>query len=410
MTRLSQRLSKRAALFGFVGAMASAASVWAVYNPQQLPDPSRRWSVSVSAREGYDDNVFTSQTDRQGSITTLVEPQLLVNFPQEQTFFGMRYTYDMTYYWNKRSNQSLDQSHSLDLLLSHRFSPRLALDINDSLRRGLEPELVDLSTGVPLIQRQNGDYWYNTLSCSLTYNLSRRWLISLSQDWQRWAYDDAAAAQVNDLNSYNTVASAIYSVSPSTSLGINYQYGLTAYADPGPGDVRDFESHSLYLSLSHQFNPQLSLQLAGGATEGLFSDHHDISPYATASLSYNYAPGSTIAAGFGYTLTSSSVGEYRASDTLSLSAQVAHRITPKCQATLNGAYVLSTLKNLNPTIPTDLPAETTQTSWRLGVGLSYNFTRWLAADVNYSHDRVNSNISNWAFERNRVNAGLRLTY
>lgn len=395
----------RFAALGLGLIVMSAVVAEAVYNPTQLPDPSRRWSVSVAAREGYDDNSNTSSDNKQGSATTLIEPQLLVNFPQDQTFLGLRYAYDMVYY-SRRVGDDIDQSHSVDLLLSHRFNPRLVLDINETMRRGVEPELVDNA----VIQRQKGDYWYNSLSAGLTYNISRRWLAKLTQGWGMWAYDNAGVASYSDRNDLQTSAAAIYSLNPSTALGLNYQFGTTMYKDSGPGDVRNFESHSVFLSLSHQFNPKLAVQVAGGGTIGVFSDREDASPYASVGVSYSYAPGSSVSANLGYALTSSDVGLYRSSDTLGLNAQINHRITRKFRASLSSALVLYSYNNLDPAVSSIYPADVNEEAWRLGAGLTYEFTRWFSADVNYAYERVSSDLVGRDYDRNRVNAGIRLTY
>lgn len=385
--------------------LLAATTARAVYQPSQLPDPSRRWSVSLSAREGYDDNINGSPGIRKGSATTTVEPRLYLNIPLDQTFFGLRYTYGMTYY-SSRTDGEVDQNHVMDLILSHRFTPRLTLDINDSMRRGLSPSLVETEGGFPVLRRENGDFWFNYLSAGLTYNVSRRWLASLNQSWETWAYDEA---QENDRNTYSTMASAVYTLDPVSTLGLSCRFSLVDYDEPGPNDERNSTAETLFLTYTHLFSPQLSFSAAGGFTVIQFaSSGGNISPYGSSSISYTYAPGSTASLSLGYSFSSSDNAGYRTSQSLSLSGQISHRVSSRCQATMGIGFSNSRYSDLATGYIGD--SSITDNALRLSASASYQFYRWLYADFVYSFEQYWPNDSASSYNRNRVSAGLRLTY
>lgn len=393
------------ALVAWLGATGVAR---AIYDPYQLPDPSRRWSVNVSLREGYDDNVFTTANNKRDSLTTAVEPQLLVNVPLEQTFFGLRYTYGATYYVN-RPGDEIDQSHSADLLFSHTFSTRLTLDMQDSIRRGLSPELVEIHSGVPLITRQRGNYLYNNLGGTLSYALHRRWTLTISGTWLRWRYDDPGNAFVNDQDSYRTTVGAVYAIDPLTSVGISYQYGKVDYANPATSAVRNSDSNSGFLTFVRRFNPKLSLRVSGGMELREFVDHTtQTSPSASSSISYNYAPESAVSVGFYYQIQTTEVGTYRSTDSASLYGSINHRITPKLRASGSVAYSISTYQN--PTPGSGAIPGLEEDSFRIGLGLTYSFERWLSGDLGYTYDQVQSDFASREFTRNQVTLGVRFIY
>lgn len=363
--------------------------------------------MNVSLREGYDDNVNTTSANKQGAATTAIEPQLLVNIPLETTSFGLRYTYGATYYSTQRS--TIDQSHSAELAFSHTFTSRLDLGVRDNVVRGLQPELVQLTTGVPVITRIRGDYLYNSLNGTLSYALSQRWMLSLGGTWQLWRYDDPAISIANDLDAYQATLGAAYAINPRTTLGVNYQYGRVNYVNTGTGRARNSDSNTGFLSLVQRFSPKLSLQVNGGYELRDFDDGtSENAPSVSASLSYNYATRSAVTAGFSYQLSTTEVAAYRATEAASLFGQINHAFTPKFNASANVAYSLFTFRS--PTPGSLLQPGLEETGFQVGLTLTYEFRRWLSADLRYTYNQVTSDLGGRSFDRNQVSMGLRLAY
>jgi hypothetical protein len=167
-----------------------APRVWALYEPEKLPNPTRRWALTVGFLSEYDDNIDTSSTNQQGGVRSHVSAVLQANIPREQTFFRMRYAYDVAYtpdrpsvnvitmmgsviHTNRVAQDKLEQAHIFDALLSHTFSPRLVLNLNDSLRRAVEPALVGTETAQPVELQRRGDYTFNGANMNLSYSVGR---------------------------------------------------------------------------------------------------------------------------------------------------------------------------------------------------------------------------------------------
>jgi predicted porin len=395
---------------GVAGLTLLGATARAVYLPSQLPDPSRRWSISVALQEGYNDNTSNSSDHRRGSSYTRFEPKLYLNYPMDQTFLGLRYTYQLYHFPNRVDSGQVDQNHILDLLYSHRFTPRLTLDVNDSLRRGIAPELTSTIGGVERIERSRGDYWFNALSGGLTYSASHRWTLALSQAWETWRYDEKDIADGSDHDGFTTSASATYTLDPVSSVGLNARYSCALYRKPGDKHERNSQSEAVFLSYTHLFTPVLGLNLAGGASFNEFGDdHHSTSPYFSLSLSYTYLPDCTLSFIAGYSFYDTDVTGYRSSDSLSLSAQLAHRLSRKCRVTLSAAYIRSQYGNRTEEIIGG-PSDPADNAVRVGLSASYGFTRWLSLDMSYAYERVWSDFDNRDYWRNSVGAGLRVTF
>ena len=386
----------------------------AVFVPTQLADPSRRWSVSASVMGGWNDNIWTrpdGAPDKKSSATTTLEPHLYIYLPSDQSFFALRYTYDGIYYWDRGGGDPWDHTHIVDLTASHRFNTRLQLDVTDSFRRGLSPELADMVNNVPFIRQQQGDYFYNNLNANLSYILTRLWTLTVGMTWDYWSYDLAASGDSLDRNIYTPNIGLLYTLSPSTTLGATLRVGVVDYKNPGLNNNKNSTSETAFLSLTHMFNPQLTGQVSGGAGFTTFGDDHETaSPYFNANLTYRYIQNGTVSIGTSYFLYTSDQFGYRSSDTLANYLQVNQGITGKLFANLNIAYVHSEYGNLEPSLAGLSPASTKDDAWRIGLGATYNFTRWISFDANYSFDTVSADISGHAYERNRFWAGLRVTY
>jgi hypothetical protein len=132
-------------------------------------------------------------------------------------------------------------------------------------------------------------------------------------------------------------------------------------------------------------------------------------PYVRASLRYLYAPESFVEGGFTYDLTSTDIVAQNGpnvttgADTASLYGSVTHRITPKLFANLLGQIQHSTYNNGSYDGDVDL-------FYVVGVNLEYRFTRNFLANIGYNWDKLDSDIPDRTFDRNRVYIGVTASY
>jgi hypothetical protein len=387
---------------------AVAHSGWELSPPG---DTTRNWSATLAADVGYTDNVRTTERNPVSSFSESVAPQLRVNLPMERTTVGLRYSYALTHF-DGSEYQHDEQNHTLDLLLTHTFNPRLVLNVSESLRRGILPELVQQVGGQPIITQRRGDYTFDAVHADLNYTLARRWTIAVNADWDVWQYDDKQYADPYDRNDYGAGISALYTVDARTVAGLNYRYLMLDYAHSGTGEERNWDSHTMYVSLSERLNPQLSAQLNGGGQLALFGDGSSMfAPWAGASVIYNYGPDSSVSGGFSHSLMATEVGLYRSSESSSVFVRLDHRVTTRLRVNAEAAYILSSIGNkTSDPAAALLPSSQDYDAWRLSLGMTYGFTTWLSATLNYIYDELNSNIAGYKYNRNTITAGLRLIY
>jgi hypothetical protein len=415
---------RRQWVWGAVALLAWPAASFAELRLTAPGDPTRQWNVSVETSAGYNDNVNTTPdagSNRQSSVTYRVSPDVGLRYTRDRTSAQLRYTYAATFY-DERPTSKPDEAHLFDASLTHAFTPRLAVNLGDTFRHGVEPELVEQQiSGTPLITRRRGSYFYNSLSGGANYQMSTRWTLSLAQSWDRWWFDNAEQAANNDRDEFSTLVSSSYALNPRTFVGGSYRFSQTAYSvSSATNDLRDSSSHAVYATLVRRVNPQVVGQINAGLQFAGFTGATDLSPYVNAGGSYNFGHNSTLAAGFTYSIQLTEVAAYRSANQTAGYVSLHHQFGQKLRGVMTFAYILSTYQNLNPLYknPNDITQKSsvTETAYRVTAGLHYDFTRWAGLFLNYSYDVVDSDLDNKitgtfrSFDRHQVNSGLRLTY
>lgn len=404
-------MASKGQLLGWFIAVGVSASAWADWRLSTPGDPSRNWSVQIESGLGYDDNTDTASKKKDSSASINLEPQVQLRWPGQQTSARLQYIYRLLQYTN-RDNADQQQSHIVDLSVSHAFTPRLSVTVYDTFRRGIEPELVENS----IVTRQRGDFNFNNVGGSVGYQFSPRWSAGLSPNWEILEYDETAIATNDNRQTFGVNAYANYAVTPRLFVGGNYRYSFTEYtAGSSTNESRDVDSQALFATVIYRYKPQVALQLSAGAQLAGFADESsDLSPYVSLTGSYNVGAKTTASAGFTYSIALTEVAQYRSSDQASWFVNLRHQITTKFSTSVDALYVMSTLNNLNPDFKSPFPGITPPTRSesviRFGCNLRYDFTRWASLSLNYNHDQADSEIKGRSYDRNRYSLNLRLIY
>lgn len=414
-------------------AVLGAAGLQAQYAPApQLTrfETSKPWSVAASLRGFYDDNYVTRpKADERDSFGIEVSPSVGLNWTLPQTYVGLSYVYGLRYY-DDREDDSADHSHQANLKISHAFTERFKLDVSDTFVVAQEPEIIERS-GTPFARflRTDGDNMRNTATASLTAGLTDRLSTVLSYSNSIYDYDQEGTASLSSLldrMEHMITANLRYQIVPSTVGIVGYQYGDTNYDDnnllaPGiSSDIRDSISHYAYAGVDHTFNPQLNASVRVGAqfTEydnddlgRLFptADEDTISPYVDANASWTYLAGSYVQLGVRHQRQATDIAFFRVAaptmdqEATTVYSSINHQILPNFTASLLAQYQRATFEGGG--------ADNDVENFLLaGLNLSYQINQFLAAETGYNFDRLDSDIPDRSFTRNRVYVGVRATY
>jgi hypothetical protein len=432
-------------LFISVG-LAAAGSAGLQVHAQDLGpmQTTKIWSASATLRGFYDDNYTTSPNgDKQGSAGYEVSPSIQLDVPLQQTEIGLKYTYGLYYYQERRNqgNDPYDQTHQVDFWLDHAFTERVQATVKDTFAVGQEPTLLNTSGGPnPNPYRVSGNNIANTAIIPVTIDWTRQFSTVTTYENSIYDYenDNGTAAQPSLAGQLNRLEQSIgndfrWAVNPETIALLGYRFQWTLYTAGEPiGQTTSFipappffvtktyysednnnRSHFLYLGFEHNFLPNLNVSAQAGVQDSIYYNNPQtpdfITPYVNATASYTYAPASYVQVGFLHQQNASSVSTpgngniTQGQQSSVLSASVNHQITAKLSGSLVGSiqdsrYYQGAYNNNSDLI------------YAFGANLTYAFNQHFSTELGYNFDDLQSNVPGSAYSRNRVYLGVTATY
>ena len=410
-------------------AALGAISIQAAYQPGlSSTERAKPWSVSASLRGFYDDNYTTLPSKRndggptkRDSFGVEVSPGLSLNFnPTEQTLASLSYVYAMRWY-EDRENNSADHSHQVNAKLDHAFTENYKIDLSDSFVVAQEPQIIDPAQ-ITLPLRANGDNIRNTAMARFTADFTR--LFGTEVGYSNTYYD----YEQDGVNSYSAFLDRMehlmfvnlrYRVMPQTVGIFGYQYGINNHNsdDPitnfGSPDVRDSRSHYIYVGADHTFTPRINASARIGAqyTEYPNADEYigpgdldDSSwiPYADVSASYAYTQGSYAQLGIRHSRVQTDIVALDQEAT-TIYGSINHQITPKLIGRVLGQFQDSSFNQ-------GINDERAEQYYLVGLNFEYMINQFLSAETGYNFDRLDSDVQNRSYTRNRVYIGIRASY
>jgi hypothetical protein len=437
---------------------AGTASLQAAYAPDAT-DASKLWSISGTLRGFYDNNYATApSSSSRGSYGFEVSPSLQVNKPLQQTEIGLKYTYGLYYYQDRQelNENPIDQTHQLDFWIDHAFTERWQARFQDSFVVAQEPQL--LAQGAPSDDPDRVEG--NNIANSATVRLNTDWtrLFSTVLTYQNGFYDyqqNGATVATNMSGTVTAVSPSLagelnrvensisldlqWHIKPTTTVLVGYRFGQINYTAGEPiaaggtfsaihnsvtnlftvperySDSRDNISHTGYIGLQHNIFANLAINGNVGVTyTDDYNDPQDstsLSPYANVSLTYTYQPGDYAQIGFVQTRNATdevSVDPHTGSialdqDSSLIYGSINHQLSSKLLAALIAQAQISTFNGGGYNNEVD-------TTYSLGLNLSYTFNRHFSAEIGDNFDDLSSQVPGRSYSRDRVYMGVTATY
>lgn len=296
-------------------------------------ETAQSFQVKNRFRVGWDNNVYETEKDTQDSFKIIEELEFLLNLDLEQTFIGARYRPTFMY-WTDRDPDDTDFQHEADLVFSHNFTPRLSLNLKETLRIAELPELMDRGN----LARQKSDYTYNLLDGVFGYRMSDATRVELGGRYTILRYDEKPFSDTDDYDIYAVGATLRHQLQPETALSVDLRYEQTEYRVL---DERSSDSIFGGVGLEQIFSPNLVGSIRGGIQQKSFDDSHigdESSPFGDISLTYLPSPKTRITGGLGYSLFEADVYPFASQDRLLSYVSLSHDLTARVQLFLAGSY------------------------------------------------------------------------
>lgn len=263
------------------------------------------------------------------------EIELHLDANLESTFVGLRYRPTFTW-WDERDEDDTDFHHYLDFILDHSFSPRVSLNVKETLQITQLPELVERG-----VLREENDFVYNSINASLRYLLKPDTSIDTAGRYVLLRYDDSDLADREDFDLFVIGVTLNHKLKPETSVKGTFRYEDIAYDTDSDSD-RSSDSIRVGVGTEHTFNPGLLGNANVGWQHKNFDDadaDEKDSPFAYAQLTFLPSPATRISLSVGFSLYEANVDPFASQDRARFTASLAHDLTARIKSFLSSSYI-----------------------------------------------------------------------
>jgi hypothetical protein len=363
---------------------------------------TKPYTISVSLREEYDDNINTTSSNEEGSFKTIISPDILFRYPMDNTLLSFSYKLDAIYF-NNRDGDSFDFNHNVTGRVNHKFTERFEVDFRERFSFSSEPEIGNnLATN-----RRSGDGFTNDLSLEGTYDWTERFSTVTSYSNTITFYDDSIVANTNEYVRHGANQDFRFKVLPTTTAVAGYGYDTFDY-DVIP---RDHDIHTLVVGADHYLLREWLLTGRVGA-EYVLNDNplldDNVGPYGNLKTVWNFLPKSSLTAGYSYgtEVTDTSAFGNQVSHTFDLG--VSHAWTQKFVTSMSLQYKAATFERGQALAAVN--DDFFDNFYSASIKAAYAWTEWFSTEAGYTHTTSDSDLPGREYFRNQVFIGVRGTY
>ncbi|MEO6758981.1 MAG: outer membrane beta-barrel protein [Saprospiraceae bacterium] len=291
--------------------------------------------LTLSAREGYDSNVFTTQTDPIGSFYSNVSAGTSYDFGSPRFRLNSNLNGGATYYYS-RPGDSVDLNGSVGLSATYLATPRLTLGFSTTTAYLSQPDLTILGA----TNRQNGDYFYSNTTLTANYQLTPIFSTTSAYNINAIYYLDSNLNDQQGNISQSFSESFNWLWKPTTTLFVNYTANPTTYYQ---ADLNQFANY-FAAGFTQILNPRSTWTARLGAQVNFNKNPTDgesiyVGPYGETTLNYMFGPSSSIFLTMRYGTEASGIDNVTQRQTFRVALGVNHNFSPRLSASLNLNYL-----------------------------------------------------------------------
>jgi hypothetical protein len=237
---------------------------------------------SFAIREGFDDNVFTTSTNKVQSFYTNLAAGVEYGFGNSRLQLSTRLDGGVTYYYS-RPGDKVDFNGRWTLNAVYLATERLTLTVNTTTAYLAQPDLSIVGTSA----RQDGDYLYSSTNISAAYQWSEKFSTVTAYNFTVLYYMDNNLNENQGHIEQTISQSARWLVLPKTTAVVEYRFNPNTYFDANLNSYNNF----FLVGVDQVFNPRFKWSARAGLQVG-FDDNPDdgdsvyVGPYAESILTY----------------------------------------------------------------------------------------------------------------------------
>ena len=370
--------------------------------------------IYATVSGGYDDNVNTTTAQKQGSAFTNGNVILDYTFGDPRLQLAINAGAGGTYYYERlnaatpglspaptTTTQNYDIDFKGALAVTYKASPRLTLGSTLLVEYLTEPSF-DYAGG---LNYRNGNYLYTTDKFLVSYAWTGRFGTKTSYIFEAFNYDNSNVGMFSNRVT-NTLGNEFrLQLVPTTALIAEYRFGIVSYENSTLDSMTQF----ILGGIDHTFNPRLSASLRGGVELRSYDNDGDrTGPYFESIV--NYAAGRRITVGWStrYGIEEPDVPNAQSRTTFRTGLQTKFTVTSRILATLDMYYVHDDYHSLATAMMPSAPF--TDDTFDAGVSVRYAINSMFSVSAGYHYSDINSDVATREYSRNRVFAGVGITF
>jgi hypothetical protein len=360
------------------------------------------FQITVSVREGFDDNVNTTKTNRQQSFYTNFSAGINYSFGSPRLKLATNLGGGFTFYNNPSVANRSRLSGLWDLSALYTASPRLTLAATTNTGYYSQPNILVPGTNIA----QQGDYFASTSTISALYQWVPRFSTTTAYTFNAIVYVD------NDINDNQGRIQQTLSQSfnfmfwPTTTLVAEYRISPTTYFS---ADLDTLDQYML-AGFDHVFSPRASWNLRAGVQYNLLNNPVDgtgtyFGPYGETGFTYRYGDVSQLSFTARYGTEASGLNNVTQRQSLRSGIGIVHGLTPRLQASGGLFYGVNYYDQAN------VISSYTENILEGTLGLTYEFNRFLSVSSGYRFTGVLAPTNtDQEYSRNVIFLGLNTTF
>ncbi|MFV0337064.1 MAG: hypothetical protein ACK5LK_02305 [Chthoniobacterales bacterium] len=340
---------------------------------------NKPFRVTLSVREGFDDNVNASHENRHSSFYTNFAAGINYSFGSPRLKLSTNLSGGLTYYYSKNANRKTNLSGLWNLSAVYSVTPRMTLSMGTSTGYYSQPTISN--PGTSYVGDQS--YFSTNTYFSLNYQWTERFSTTTGYRLGAIVY---SGNRVNDGlgNISQTISQSFnFHLWPTTTLVAEYRVNPVTYFSTD----QDSWGNYFLLGFNHTFNPRSTWTLRAGA-ELRFMDRVNsdsktyIGPYIESVFRYQLNPRSSVAWTLRYGTENSGVFNITQSQTFRTGLNIDYAITSKLSASA-GAYYTVSYYNQRSTVNPFY-----QNAFEGFVGLRYSLNQRVSFSAGYRYTGV----------------------
>ena len=280
--------------------------------------------LSAAVREGYDDNLFTTENNRNSSFYTNFAGGVEYKLENSRLQLSAALNGGVTYYYTRPGDKS-DFTGALNLQGAYNVSQRLTLNFSTNTAYLSQPDLEVAGTSA----RNNGDYMFSSTTIAGAYQWSEKFSTDTKYNFTPFVYVEDQLNESQGRIDQTLGQSFRWLLLPKTTGIVEYRANpVTYYSAP----LDNFGQFFL-LGIDQVFSPKFKITSRGGAELRFYNSDIEnsnyIGPFAELNGIYEYQRYSSIGLNLRYGTENAGLNGAPTRNTFRIGVNAVQGITPK---------------------------------------------------------------------------------